>query len=277
MTEETPRLSPSIAQKGLDESTLAMWAGHRLLGGFKKAPSDSQIEGRMWHSALLEASHDVVRCDYDSFRTNEAKAAKAEILAQGKIPVIGEKLDALRPAADRITEELYRRGWDLNADTDKHEVRLEWTELSSAGAEVLCSGYADSIETLKIREIKTGKTGVSEHAAKALIARSYSLLQGTAYPNALAQMAGIDRARIEMEFWFIQTVEPYQVSWFTFGGTMQEAADLRWQRAIDMWADCLEKGMGREAWEPTLTYPARLEAPGWLINGELELEAMNDA
>ena len=56
----TINLSPSIAHKLLEEGPLSAWANHRKLGNLSGPPSDSQIEGRLIHAALLEDLSDIV-------------------------------------------------------------------------------------------------------------------------------------------------------------------------------------------------------------------------
>lgn len=264
---EIPRLSPTIAHKLLTESPLAAWAAHRLLGNIKKSPSKTQIEGRMWHAAILGDAHDIVVVDYDDFRSNAAKELYAAALAKDKIPVARPIFDALEPAAMRIRENI--RALDIMLDGSVEE-RVEWSETVN-GIEVLCSGYVDHHLDDEIHEVKTGKTATSEREAANLICRNHALMQGVAYPEALKI------SEHDFIYVFVQTQEPYSVTPVKLDPAFREMANMRWQRALSIWSKCLEKGTEREHWpDVTRSNIATIAAPSWMLSREIDEEIMAD-
>ena len=87
--QETVKLSYSIAKILLDKTPLHAWAAHRLLGGQKKADTQATIDGRIYEALLFGTEAERVRIvKADSFRTDAAKAARAEIEAAGMIAVL---------------------------------------------------------------------------------------------------------------------------------------------------------------------------------------------
>ena len=273
MTIQTPRLSPTIAHKLINESPLSAWAAHRLLGNFRKPPSDSQIAGRLHHSAVLEGAADVVPLPFKDFRTKDARLERDRVTEDGKIPVTQEKYDALLPAAERIREELAAFGIVFDGAVEE---RLEWEERTEAGEAVLCSGYADHFNGSVIHDLKTGSAAVSIHEAGRLIANSHAILQDAAYRSAVSKRDNLDPERIEVVFAFVQTEEPFSVTPVTLAGDFRELSHLQWRRAIETWHKCLSQGTERQFWPGPVEQITPVSASGWMISREIELEAMRD-
>ena len=275
---EIPRLSPTIAHKLTTESPLSAWAAHRLLGNFRKPAIKSQIEGRMWHAAVLGQAHDVVVVDAADFKTNAAKEERDAILSQKKIPVAKPKLDNLQLSAARIRHSLMEYGIDVDEGTS--EKRFEWTEYTESGKPVECSGVIDHHQFQRIIDLKTSDKSVSLHEATNLIARSHSLLQDAAYRNALCADDHADDGftpdYFEVIFAFCQTVEPFSVTPVTLSGEFRELSHLRWRRAIETWHECLSKGRAREHWPGPVDAITAVSPPGWMLAQEIEWEAMRE-
>jgi len=273
--EEVPRLSVSIAHKLIHESPLSAWAAHRLLGNFRKPPTDSQIQGRMWHAAILEESHDVILVDFPDYRTKAAKEEKKRILADGQVPALKAKFELLAPHAERIREQIALRGIKFDGITEQ---RFEWTEFTDEGRPVDCSGVIDHHQELSIHDLKTGSGATSERQAALLISRSHSVMQDAAYRSALAsKKTGIvDVGDFDFTYIFAQTEEPFSVTPVRMAGTFREISHLQWRRAIHLWNDCISKGTEREHWPDVTTGTSVIDAPGWMLSQELELEAMRD-
>lgn len=273
---EIPRLSASIAHKLTTESALAGWAAHRLLGNIKKAPSNSQIEGRKWHAAILGTAHDIQVCDCENFKTADAKELKAAALAADKIPVTRPDFDAMKVHVPNILESLARRGIEFGG---RVEQRFEWDVETEKGATVNCSGYMDHTQSFVIDELKTGKGATTRIQAEMLIARNHSILQDAAYRSALVAESGGDLVgewsedEIDFRYVFVQTLPPYSVTPCRMSGAYREISFLRWKRAIEMWHTCISKGTQREHWPDVTDGTVSLAPPNWMLSQELELEA----
>ncbi len=270
---EIPRLSASIAHKLTTECPLSAWSAHRLLGNHKEKKKESQLEGQLWHAALLEGGAGIEVLDFDAFRSKDAKEARDKALHDGKIPLVRPKWDAMQPAVEAVLERLHAHGIDLDGVTEE---RIEWDQRATSGETVACSGFIDHRKDLVIDDLKTGSGFTSEHMAGQLIAKGHSLLQDAAYRSAISARLLEDIERVKMRYIFVQTQEPYAITPVEMSGEYKEISRLRWQRAIDIWAECLGKGTDRKYW-PGPVEPgtiATVHPPGWMMAQELEEEAL---
>jgi hypothetical protein len=270
MTEEIPRLSASIAHKLTTEGPLSAWANHRLLGGLGKPPTDAQQKGQIAHAALLGHSVEVAVLDFPNFKTKDAREARDEALADGKTPVTTAKWEEANLNAPHIRELIAERhGIDLANGTI--EKRWEWTEFARDGSAVECSGYTDYWDgALQTVDLKTGDGYPTPEKIANDLARSHGVLQDRAYRGALAFHADVTTPEIDVVFLGVQMVAPFATCPVRFAGSYREVSELRWQRAIDTWADCEQKNV----WPVKHLEPALIDAPGWLLNGELAEEVM---
>ena len=265
MPAETPALSPSIARILLDESPKHAWTIHRLLGNRPRPVSAAQETGKIAHALLLEAGDEIEIIDAKDFRTNAAKEARDAARAAGRIPIVSAKVDEWKTRISTLRENLYKAG--LNLENYESEVRVEWNE-----GDALCHGGIDllSRDKTKIIDIKTLPTGRAhpELCAGRLL-KSHGILQQEAYPRAIEQLNPELMGRVKMEFWFLELTDPYDVCPIECGGTMQEIAAQRWDRAVRVWNECMETGKWPGFGDKG---PVRVEAPGWALAKELEAD-----
>ena len=217
----------------------------------------------------------MILVDFPDYRTKEAREEKNRILAAGQVPAIKEKFDLLAFGAKKIREQIALRGIEFNGIAEQ---RFEWTEFTDEGRPVDCSGVIDHHQELSIHDLKTGSGATSERQAALLISRSHSVMQDAAYRSALAsKKTGIvDVGDFYFTYIFAQTEEPFSVTPVRMAGTFREISHLQWRRAIHLWHDCISKGTAREHWPDVTTGTSIIDAPGWMLSQELELEAMRD-
>ena len=127
MTDETPRLSPSIAWKIESECPHAGWREHRLLGNQRKPPTDDMERGTIVHALMLQSGlEQVVEVDAADFKTKAAREIRDAARAEGRIPIVTSKLKELELAAGALIAGLWRHG--ISLDGGAVEERLEWSE-----------------------------------------------------------------------------------------------------------------------------------------------------
>ena len=271
MTDETPALSPSIAHTLLMESPLHAWTEHRLLGNVRKPPTDPQLRGNLIHALILEDGDGIDVHDFRDWRTNAAQAARDESLAQGRTPILAAKMVEYRKSADSILLALTSRGFEPRGG--ECEKRLSWSD--GAGGDVLCSGRADWVrdDLTLIGDLKTTEGSVSLDACTMKLLKSPAVIQDAAYRRAIELTHPELAGRVNVVFWFAQTVEPYAVTAVECAGSMREIGEARWARALDVWSRCLAKGTHREHWPPAATGIELVHAPPWAIAREYEEEA----
>jgi hypothetical protein len=268
MALKDARLSPSIAQILNEESPLHAWTIHRKLGNRPRPSTAPMEQGKIIHALLLEEGDKIAIVEADSFRTKVAKEERDSARSMGLIPVLSTKIADYQGVVDKIKASLFDGGVNL-VDYDS-EVLMEWEEPASDGTDVKCKGYLDLIskDDTKIIDIKTLPSGRAhpELCAGRLL-KTAGVIQAKAYPSAVEALHFELAGRVSMSFFFCELTDPFDVVEITMGGTMQEIAELRWSRAIDTWARCVEKnewpGFGDKG-------PVRVEAPGWAMSRELE-------
>mgnify|MGYP003672265535 CR=1 FL=1 len=266
MSEE-PRLSPSIAHK-LNQYPLAGWAAHRLLGNFRSASTSSNVEGSLWHAAVMGGTNEVEVIDCDSFRTKDAKAARDHALAEGKLPVTAAKWANYELGSARIRRSLEDIGIEFGGIVEE---RIEWAETTEAGQTVDCSGYIDHRDGLNIIDLKTDPAMTPDAAARSIV-NSHALLQEPAYRSAISKLLDVDLERVTMTYVFVQVEEPFAVFPVQMSGEFRELAHLKWRRAIETWAKCLARGKAREFWPGPASQIQTVHAPQWMVNQEMERE-----
>lgn len=274
---ETPALSPSIAQVLLEESPLHAWTIHRLLGNRPRPSTDAQEKGRMIHSLLLDGGRGIEVIDADDFRTKAAKEARDAARARGKTPVTRPKFEAASEVAQTLRERIYEHAkhprLERLADWDRglREVRMEWHEMGRAG-QVLCHGHLDwlSPDRQLIVDIKTTEGNAHPDICAAMTARSHSALQVAAYPRSVTVPQPELAGRVDVLFLFCELTDPWVVTPAFAAGSMKELGAIRWQRAVDIWSDCL----ATDRWPAYCDGPAYLEAPAWAVSREITMEEM---
>lgn len=239
--DDIPALSPYIAKMLLDESPQHAWTFHRLLGGKKRKPTTATDTGTLFHAALLEDGKGIEVIDAPDFKTKAAREAKADAIASGLLPIAEPKWQEMQPAVERIKENIADAGFSL--DGGLAEVKLEWSEpADNPTGSVLCHGRLDwlSDDWTHIQDLKT--TGGSVHPDKcaAALVNEGGATAEAAYRSAVERLRPELAGRISFTFLFVETKEPYVVTPIESAGSMREFGESRWQRAIEMWAECLK-------------------------------------
>ncbi len=288
--EGPPRLSQSIAKELVERSP---WHAKRAMdrrqaqhedeGGEESAEAskrDTMDRGTIIHALLLGTpSPAVVVADdkgvpFDDFRTKAAKEQKAKIRAAGKIPVIGRKVEPVLRLADRIREGLFNEhGIDLTGDS---ELAVEWTERASDGTPVPCRGMLDhwlardSKGRPTIYDVKIWQSG----NPRVLVRKVHDMgvdIQAEAYTRAveavLPELAG--RVRFVT---LVCEVSTGLVTPIVFGGSLRKVGELRWRRAIDMWARC----SALNDWPGYTKGEMVIDAPEWMIAAEIDAAQDSD-
>lgn len=275
MTGETPALSPHIAHPLITECPRQAWAEHRLLGNcFTLSPQQiaNRERGSALHNLVLENGNRVVEVVADAWRTATVKHTRQEARELGQIPMLSKDMAELKVVAARINAALAEVGISLDQGTA--EEKFHWHEASAHG-DVLCSGVIDWYDRNgTIVDLKTTEGSVHPDACARALVESASIMQDCAYRNALVSKTPGLAGRTNVLFLFAQSKPPYLVTPVTCDGTMRHIAETRWLRAVELWAKCLARGTGPEAWPQHVDKPIEVSAPGWVLARELEAEVM---
>jgi hypothetical protein len=268
MDNETPALSPSIAHQLVTESPRHAWLYHRLLGGYKKPPTDEQEYGRLMHALILGEREKIVVVQADSFRGKAERAERDAARAAGKIPVVERKYQAAVEIAEVLKASIAELGYDLSAGTP--EMRVEWEVRAEAGR-LQCSGYLDWLrnDRLQVLDLKTTDGSCHPDACAMKLVKQGGCIQDAAYRQAVETLNPEVAGRIEIVFLFCQLAQPFAVTPIICGGSMRELGESRWTRACDLFSRYLALGREAKHWPPYADRPVIVEAPGWLVQREI--------
>lgn len=267
--DRRPSLSNSIAKVLLDKSPAHAHAMHPRLGGARDlvhtpATLDTFDKGKLAHALLLGAGPEIVVIDADDWRTKQAQEARAEVRAQGGIPVLrAVHADAL-VACEVWRKKLARRGIHLCGES---EVKVAWLELTTDP--VLCRGMLDHLiiadGRATIIDVKKTRDARPLALSNAVVRYGYDT-QRAAYSRAIHELHGIAYSAIDFVFLFLEDVPPYAVVAGRLDSTLHARGEERWDQAVTVWRECLRTDTWPEYSDTTI----EIAAPGWMA-GDMEI------
>lgn len=224
--------------------------------------TDAMDMGTAVHQLLLRDDR-VDILDYDSFRTNQAKAERDASRAAGRIPLLAHKWQEANEIAHRVREQIVAMNLDpvpFTEGTAEHVIR--WEERG-----VQCRAMLDWVrdDNTYIDDLKT-TSDASERGFRRKVWNLRYDIQAAFYRRAvLASQDTQPRFRwiaVETEYPYLVTVhEPSRVA--------LQNADARVDEAIDVWRECVE----RDEWPGYRGYfevgPVPWEADAW---AELDID-----
>ena len=240
-----------------------------------KASSDAMKIGTDFHELLLrgvkpEDAKNVAISDFDSFRSNDAKAWKAEQEAAGKTILKRYEIESytadLFEMQETILEldgisEYFNQSWN--------EVVILWDRVTANGSTIKCKAKIDAYRERHPLLIDIKTTGKLDKFDSNIF-NFGGYIQAAWYLEAVKELDGIDRT---FQFAVVSTEKPYQsalreLELACIAQGYDEIRDL-----IEVYVNCRSTGI----WESA--YPNKAETivtPGWFaakINSALELEA----
>ena len=201
------------------------------------APTDAQINGTILHSMVLETPSMYRVLNFDAYRSNEAKAARDEVVEAGLIPILAHKLEPLTIVADALRRRLARVPNIAKALAEaQKEVTMIWEErgaLTKCRFDALPPASFGFALDLKF----TGRSAEPEGWGRTLV--NEYLFQAALYPRAVKALRGDTP---EMVFVVCETDAPYGVSLHAMDPVLSDLADRRLNQALATWKDCLAAG-----------------------------------
>lgn len=259
-----PSLSSSIAKILLEQTPEQARLAHPRLRTFLEThddSSDATDAGSLVHRLVLGKGSALAVIDAKDYRTNDAKEQKAAARAVGKIPVLIHVYDAALVSARRILERLHARNIRLEGES---EVAIRWTERSLDGTEVVCRAAMDHLEYgpgwVRCTDLKTcesvKKTDMERHVG------DYDHdVQFGAYESALRKL--FPDSGLCFVFAFVERAPPNIVAPAELTEKARAFGRMRWQVAVDRWAQCLKFNTWRSYYEPETV---QLDVPAWKMD-----------
>lgn len=256
-----PSLSPSVAHLLVTRSARHAWHAHPKLNAAwePEATTESDV-GSIAHALFLE--HDasrVVIVEADDWRTKAAKEARDTARAEGKLPILAAKYEAVeamvaevkRAVADSELADVFRDG--------QAEQTMLWQE-----DRVWCRTRPDwqSADRRVLVDYKTtgGNAEPDAWARAQLLGMGYDM-QAAFGVRAVSVLAQVH----EPAFVFVvqETEPPYAVSFVSLTPEWIVWAEHKRRAAVAQWAHCLTTD-----WWPG--YPSKIayaEPPAWAMAG----------
>lgn len=287
---DVPTLSRSTAAELVNESPADAWDHHPQLGGIPKRKVTEEMEwASLVHKLILGSGPEFSPLPekYDNYRTDAAKGLRNQARALGAIPMLAKDFDSAQSVANKLRPQVEE--WVSGyIEFGQPEVTVLWEEWSPREDPIMdqsdCLARVRSrmdlwvpnhiagpvIIDLKIVE-STGETFERSMTPHGLDIQAYSYIRAmeTVYP----ELAG----RILFMYLLCRNDGRHVVPVYP-GRTKLELGRHRWERGVNLWADCLGRGLAPQYWPGP--GPRVAEASNWEISQELEIqlsEGGNDA
>lgn len=256
--------SASILRELYDRSPLHAFTAHPRLNPAvdRGETTDAMATGTILHALILGGPSPHRVLNFDSYRTDAAKKARAQAVEDGLVPILAHKMDDLYPVADALRATLahdHPEIWAALTDAETlREATLIWREDGT-----MCRCRFDALPPPRYGatyDLKfTGLSAEPDEWSRKLL-NDY-LFQASFYPRAVKALRGD-----EPEFRFIccETSPPYGVSIHAAAPDVQEIGARRVDRALAMWRECLRTGKW-PGYTPLVHYAT---APVWFEKKE---------
>lgn len=253
-----PSLSAGLAHTLVTRSPAHAWCEHPRLNlgqSTRSASSAEQDEGSALHALLLEGEDIMVPCDFADWRTKAAQEARNAAREAGKIPLLADRYDELREAADRIAAQIAAHADAADAFTrGRPEQTMLWQQQG-----IWCRARVDWLDDDPggwLTDLKTVTQGAEPGLwGKNLATNGYAL--GAHHYLTGARALGRDPRGYR---WIVaERNPPYAVSVVTMAPSLADLARRQWEEAMRIWRECL----ARDVWPSYPPHTAWIEAPAW--------------
>lgn len=211
-----------------------------------RLPTKAQRLGTVTHGLALCTGQPVAVLEFDDRRTNKYKAAEAEALDAGQLPVLRKDYDEAKAIADALR--LHPTAGALLEGVEA-EVSGFWTDPEfGIWQRMRMDGMRMDYDMPTIVDLKTSKDASPEAFAKSVHEYGY-FRQDPHYREGLAAALGCQWDDIDFIFIVVETEPPYLVATYrvsdgTEEGTRDDIALGREQMRIarEIFADCQASG-----------------------------------
>lgn len=263
---EVPSLSRSTAFDLINETPRHVYFRHPRLGGkgeFKL--KDKMALGNVAHALLLGkgAEYDVL--EYDAYTTKASREARDASLEAGRTPIKKHEFAGAQDMANVAIAFINDCGVEIFQPTGLSEAVAVWQE-----GKTWCRAMMDWVNKGRtiIADYKT--TGVSltdENLSKLMVSQGYDM-QAAMYIRGMEAINPDLCGRVKFSFLFQETQSPYLCRLVEPSGEMLALGRQKVQRAIDLWASCMERGY----WPDYGNQITRISPPSWSMT---QWEAQN--
>jgi hypothetical protein len=257
---EVPSLTQSIAHTIVCESPAKAYLKHPKLGNAPRKVTEDMETGTAFHALLLGKGSDIVPIDAPSFKGDHAKEMAAIAREAGKVPMLASKYVVLAKAAEVARQKIEAAGYFFDGQS---EVSVFWEETATDGTVVQCRARWDHLcaSQARILDLKKVSDAHPDVLPRHMTEFGYDI-QEVSYRRALRAVFPELAGRDDFVFLFCELAPPYAMTPLRSAGSMQALGELKWTKAVDRWAQCLQTGV----WPDYATETVRAEAPAFELN-----------
>lgn len=252
---EKPSLSASIARILIGKSPAHAKAAHPVLNPELEREDSSKFDiGTAAHRLFLEGDDAIeVWAGSLDWRPGDARAFRDEMRTRGKIPLLVSQAGDVRSmvAEARAQIETHRAKPPLFAD-GKPEQTLVWEDDHG----VICRARLDWLrdDYAAIDDLKSTSASADPQKWERTMYGMGGDVQVAFYMRGVERLTGIKPV---FRFVVVETYPPYALSVVDLAPSALALADDKVQRAVDLWATCLEN----DFWPAYPASVASIEVP----------------
>lgn len=261
-----PTLNSGLANRLLTRSPFHAWHGHpRLNPDWKPVHSDAFDLGTAVHDVVVEDRKDrLVALDFPDWRTKEARETRDAIRANGKTPLLTKDYVAVMAMAGPALMALHTSPSLIDLGELDTEQTFVWQD-EATGAWLRCRPDWVTTDRDVVLSFKT-TSAIAEpnRYVRNILDLGYEM-QAAFELDGIEAVTGV---RPNHYLWIVQeTAAPYCVAIIGLSNQMRALAGARRDKAVAIWADCLE----RDYWPGYPTKAAYVDPPAWAMAGMEEL------
>jgi hypothetical protein len=276
---DEPSLSAHIAHVMVSRSCLHAQYFHPRLGGHRMPFTKAKDGGTLLHALMLGKGMDQIEIPratedvysgrgkdkalrvkagepFTDWKLGAAKEAKEAIRELGRVPMLQHEVEALETVAVVMRERCI--AFDPRALEGEKEVTIFWVAEATDGTPVQCRARLDILDGFIIRDLKGCRSAHPKKVQRQIEDLGYDV-QAAAYLQAVETVCPGAAGRAQYKWLFCETDAPHPVTPVRFGGSMRRRGELRWQQAVDLWAECIRTGH----WPQYVDSEITIEASPW--------------
>ncbi|MFJ2568892.1 PD-(D/E)XK nuclease-like domain-containing protein [Streptomyces halstedii] len=222
--------------------------------------------GNAVHTAVLGEGHDIVEIDYPNYLKADARAARDEAYAAGKVPLL-PKEKAQVDAMEQAVREHPLAGPLFTPGTGVAEQSIFWTDPATG---VRCRIRPDWLKQLPgltlCVDYKTIKSADPDTVSKAIRDRAYHQ-QDAFYTDGI--WAALQPEDVRFIFVFQSKVAPHLITVRELADQDRDIGRARNERALRTYAECESTGVWPD-WTGPVTDIPTISMPTWAVLNETE-------
>lgn len=262
-----PSLSSGVLRTIVGKSIEHAASEHARIGGIKRESTPAMGLGSVAHGLLAAECSDLVRGEFENYKTAAAQQWKREVEASGKTPVLERDLVEARPIAEAV---IVKSAIGITntpfAEHGRSEVSAVWREGDAwcrARYDRLVidpNGYAD------IWDWKTTKD-ISDRGIEQSIAKMGYHIQAAFYLRGLAALLPKYAGRMSFIFCFVETAPPYHVRRAVLSQSFMRIGQAKVSEGLAAW----QQAMATQDFRAPPFETLQVEAPAYIEDDEIEI------